>query len=183
MPCNASYTRFIFLKGFSYVLQIDLHLIGTPMVAKFYSCKKWVLHKVTASRIQDNFRARQSCQESYANKGHGSLGVWSWRSCLSKSFTHEGHEEVWNEKEVGTSLHWTVSYTWEVLKYSIQVGIAIIIGKSSRYLPRITAKEVLEGTHRCRITWCDTARGWLDVPWASNKNPRSKGSCHEVQDD
>jgi hypothetical protein len=32
-----------FWKGFSYVLQIDLHLICTPMLAKFYSCKKWVL--------------------------------------------------------------------------------------------------------------------------------------------
>jgi hypothetical protein len=33
-----------FWKGFSYILQIDMHLIGTPMLAKFYSCKKWVLH-------------------------------------------------------------------------------------------------------------------------------------------
>jgi hypothetical protein len=43
MPCNASYTRFIFLEGFSYVLQIDMHFICTPMWTKFYSCKKWVL--------------------------------------------------------------------------------------------------------------------------------------------
>jgi hypothetical protein len=32
-----------FWKGFSYVLQIDMHLICTPMLAKFYSYKKWVL--------------------------------------------------------------------------------------------------------------------------------------------
>jgi hypothetical protein len=25
------------------MLQIDMHLIGTPMLTKFYSCKKWVL--------------------------------------------------------------------------------------------------------------------------------------------
>jgi hypothetical protein len=43
MPCNASYTRFIFLKIFSYVLQIDMHFICTPMWTKFYSCEKWVL--------------------------------------------------------------------------------------------------------------------------------------------
>jgi hypothetical protein len=29
------------------MLQIDMHLIGTPMLTKFYSCKKWVLHKRT----------------------------------------------------------------------------------------------------------------------------------------
>jgi hypothetical protein len=34
-----------FWKGFSYVLQIDMYLICTPMLAKFYSCKKWVLQK------------------------------------------------------------------------------------------------------------------------------------------
>jgi hypothetical protein len=38
MPCNASYTRFIFGR-FSYVLQIDRHFICTPIWTKFYSCK------------------------------------------------------------------------------------------------------------------------------------------------
>jgi hypothetical protein len=33
----------LFLKSFSYVLQIDIHFICTPMWTKFYSCKKWVL--------------------------------------------------------------------------------------------------------------------------------------------
>jgi hypothetical protein len=35
--------KIYFWKGFSYVLQIDMHLICAPMLAKFYSCKKWVL--------------------------------------------------------------------------------------------------------------------------------------------
>jgi hypothetical protein len=33
----------LFLEGFSYVLQIDMHFICTHMWTKFYSCKKWVL--------------------------------------------------------------------------------------------------------------------------------------------
>jgi hypothetical protein len=28
------------LEGFSYVLQIDMHFICTPMWTKFYSCEK-----------------------------------------------------------------------------------------------------------------------------------------------
>jgi hypothetical protein len=43
MPYNASYTRFFF-EGFSYVLQIDMHFICTPIWTKFYSYEKWVLH-------------------------------------------------------------------------------------------------------------------------------------------
>jgi hypothetical protein len=35
--------KIYFWKGFSYVLQIDMHLICAPMLTKFYSCKKWVL--------------------------------------------------------------------------------------------------------------------------------------------
>jgi hypothetical protein len=50
MPCNASYTRFIF-EGFSYVLQIDMHFICTPMWTKFYSCEKWVLQLLTAQPV------------------------------------------------------------------------------------------------------------------------------------
>jgi hypothetical protein len=33
----------LFWKGFSYVLQIDMHLLCAPVLTKFYSCKKWVL--------------------------------------------------------------------------------------------------------------------------------------------
>jgi hypothetical protein len=36
----------LFLEGFSHVLQFDMHFICTPMWAKFYSCKKWVLQTV-----------------------------------------------------------------------------------------------------------------------------------------
>jgi hypothetical protein len=40
----------LFLEGFSYVLQIDMHFICTPMWTKFYSCKKWVLQNISAKR-------------------------------------------------------------------------------------------------------------------------------------
>jgi hypothetical protein len=36
--------KIYFWKGFSYVLQIDMHHICAPMLTKFYSCKNWVLH-------------------------------------------------------------------------------------------------------------------------------------------
>jgi hypothetical protein len=45
MSCHAMHPiQDLFLKGFSYVLQIDMHFIYTPMWTKFYSCEKWVLH-------------------------------------------------------------------------------------------------------------------------------------------
>jgi hypothetical protein len=47
MPCNAMHPiQDLFLEGFSYVLQIDMHFICTPMWTKFYSCEKWVLQPV-----------------------------------------------------------------------------------------------------------------------------------------
>jgi hypothetical protein len=42
MPFDASYAR-LFLQGFSYARQIDKQLICTSILAKFYSCKMWVL--------------------------------------------------------------------------------------------------------------------------------------------
>jgi hypothetical protein len=41
----------LFLEGFSYVLQIDMHFICTPMWTKFYSCEKWVLHSCSSAII------------------------------------------------------------------------------------------------------------------------------------
>jgi hypothetical protein len=58
--------KIYFWKGFSYVLQIDMHLICAPMLTKFYSCKKWVLH-ITAQFLlylpsnQFLFRCRDHC--------------------------------------------------------------------------------------------------------------------------
>jgi hypothetical protein len=45
MPCHKMHPiQDLFLEGFSYVLQIDMHFICTPMLARFYFfCKKWVL--------------------------------------------------------------------------------------------------------------------------------------------
>jgi hypothetical protein len=44
MPYDAMHPiQDLFLEGFSYVLQIDMHFMCTPMWTKFYSCKKWVL--------------------------------------------------------------------------------------------------------------------------------------------
>jgi hypothetical protein len=52
MPCHAMHPiQDLFLEGFSYILQIDMHFIYTPMWTKFYSCKKWVLHTAGSSRV------------------------------------------------------------------------------------------------------------------------------------
>jgi hypothetical protein len=73
-------------------------------------------------------------------------GVYSWGSCVSEGFTYERHEKVWNERKSSTSLHWTVSHTLEVWKCGIQVGIATLVGRSTRYLPRVTAKKCLKAS-------------------------------------
>jgi hypothetical protein len=49
--------QYLFLEGFSYVLQIDMHFICTPMWTKFYSCKKWVLQSSTPSACQQDSRS------------------------------------------------------------------------------------------------------------------------------
>jgi hypothetical protein len=41
MPCHAMHPiQDLFLEGFSYVLQIDMHFICTPMCTKFLFLKK-----------------------------------------------------------------------------------------------------------------------------------------------
>jgi hypothetical protein len=42
----------LFLEGFSYVLQIDMHFICTPLWTKFYSCKKWVVQNETGVVVE-----------------------------------------------------------------------------------------------------------------------------------
>jgi hypothetical protein len=46
MPCHAMHPiQDLFLEGFSYVLQFDMHFyMHSYLDKKNYSCKKWVLH-------------------------------------------------------------------------------------------------------------------------------------------
>jgi hypothetical protein len=45
MPCHAMHPiQDLFLEGFSYVLQIDMHFYMHSYLDKKNSCKKWVLH-------------------------------------------------------------------------------------------------------------------------------------------
>jgi hypothetical protein len=51
MPCHAMHPmQDYFLEGFLYTRQIDMQPICTSMLAKFYSCKKWVLQVPHQSR-------------------------------------------------------------------------------------------------------------------------------------
>jgi hypothetical protein len=70
-----------------------------------------------------------------------------------------------------------------VWKCGIQAGIATVIGRSSRYLSRISAKEVLEGTRGCCIAGSDTTRNRLDISQTSDQDVEQKESCHKAQDD
>jgi hypothetical protein len=51
------------------------------------------------------------------------LGVQSWRSCVYKGFTEERHEEVQDEADVSTSLHWTFPRPRELWNCGIQVDL------------------------------------------------------------
>jgi hypothetical protein len=55
MSCHTMHPiQDLFLEGFLFVLQIDMHFICTPMWTKKISCKKWVLQdacKISANKI------------------------------------------------------------------------------------------------------------------------------------
>jgi hypothetical protein len=85
MPCNASYARLYFLEGFLYARQFDMQSICTSMLAKFYSCKKRVLHpgmgevKLSKSYIQAKFEnLKKQLRLNYVGHLTGSLPVPMW---------------------------------------------------------------------------------------------------------
>jgi hypothetical protein len=92
------------------------------------------------------------------------FGVWNRWPCILEGLTNERCEEVWDEREVSTSLHRTISHPREVWYYGLQNRIAALLSWSSRHLPRVATKEMFEGTSGRRVAWSDTARGWLVVP-------------------
>jgi transposase InsO family protein len=73
MPCHAMHPiQDLFLECFSYVLQIDMHFICTPMWTKFYSCKKWVLHCDTCQRVKEEHQRLAGLLQSLQ------VPEWKW---------------------------------------------------------------------------------------------------------
>jgi hypothetical protein len=63
----------------------------------------------------------------------------------------------------------------------IQVIVTTVIGRSSRHIPCISAKEVFEGTRGCCIAGSGTTRHGLDISRTSNQDLGPKESCHKAQ--
>jgi hypothetical protein len=70
-----------------------------------------------------------------------------------------------------------------VWKDGIQDGITTVVGRSSRHLQCILAKEVLEVTRGCCIAGSVTTRDRLDISRTSDQDLGPKESCHMAQDD
>jgi hypothetical protein len=52
MPCHAMHPiQDLFLESFSYELQLDMH---SYLHKKFYSCKNWVLHKLSKCELDES---------------------------------------------------------------------------------------------------------------------------------
>jgi hypothetical protein len=109
--------------------------------------------------------------------------VRGWRPLILKGFANEGCAEIWSEREAITSLYWTLANSWEIWKCGIQVGVTTIIGRSSQHLPRISAKEVFEGTRGCCIARSGTTRDRHEISRTSDQVLGPIKSCHKAQDE
>jgi hypothetical protein len=67
---------------------------------------------------------------------------------MLKSFTNEGREEIWSDREAITSLYWTIPNSGEVWEGGIQVRVTTITDRSSRHLPRISWMLYCRKWHR-----------------------------------
>jgi hypothetical protein len=70
-----------------------------------------------------------------------------------------------------------------VSKGGIQVGVTTVNGRGSQHLPRISAKEVFEGTRGCCIVRSGTTRDGLDISRTSDQYLGPKESGHNTKDD
>jgi hypothetical protein len=76
----------LFLKSFSYVLQIDMHFVCTPMWTKFYSCKKWVLQVI-------------KLKKEFQDLKWGSMSVNEYITKFTQLSCYALHEVDTDEKE------------------------------------------------------------------------------------
>jgi hypothetical protein len=70
MPCNASYTRFIFLDSFSYELQFDMSGVHWPDLLPSSCSHGWWRSLFTAGREESQSRAERSANECSALLPH-----------------------------------------------------------------------------------------------------------------
>jgi hypothetical protein len=149
-----------------YTAQLDWVIFGPDIVDEA---------EAKVHRIQDNLKAANSRQESYANKRHQPL-----------------------QFEVGDHVYLKVSPMKDIKRFGVkgklsphyigpflilEAGVTTNVGRNSWHLPCISAKEGLEGTHGCCITGSATAQSRFGISRTSDQYLGSKESCHKAEDD
>jgi hypothetical protein len=88
--------KIYFWKGFSYVLQIDMHFICTPMWTKFYSCKKWVLQRGQGLPVRRHLVLSQWLLAMFVRGREASRGiVIGWRFSPLRYLSMEYYIAKW----------------------------------------------------------------------------------------
>jgi hypothetical protein len=96
MPCHAMHPiQDLFWKDFSYILQIDMHLLCAPMLAKFYSCKNWVLQIADAAVF--NSRAAAPVSNLRLAMSVSTSDLEYLATCTASDVTKGNEECTWQE--------------------------------------------------------------------------------------
>jgi hypothetical protein len=118
--------------------------------------------EATIRRIQENLKVAKLRQESYANKRCQPLQIEAGDHVYLKVSPMNGVKRFGVTGKLSPR-YWTIPNSREVWEGGIQVRVTTVIGRSSRRLPRISAKEMFEGTRGCCIVGSGTTRHRLDI--------------------
>jgi hypothetical protein len=108
--------------------------------------------KATVSHIQDNLRATKSCQGSYANKRCRPLEFEVGDHVYMKVSPMKGVQRFGVKGKLAPHYIGTFPILEKCGNVANKLELPSSNGGSSRYLPRLTAKEMLESTRGCYVT-------------------------------
>jgi hypothetical protein len=96
------------------------------------------------------------------------LGIWSGWPCIPPSFSDERCTSLRYQGKACSSLHWSVSYHWQVWAIVLLSGAAVETIRSSQYVSCFPTQKISEAFDWCSDWRYYSSRARLDIQGLSH---------------
>ena len=142
----------------------------------------WSGHDPRSRRSSShNSRVSEGClisSEDQLRSSSSWCSLWSWWSSLSPGHSSEGCPSIRYQRQIGSSLRWTISHSLQARWGSLPVGATINLSRCSWRLPCVATQALLQRSYSlCGSSNSGSSRG-SNLP----RIPSSYSWWNRVQD-
>jgi hypothetical protein len=110
------------------------------------------------------------------------LEIWCWSSRIPLGFPNERCASLWHQRKASSSLHWSISYHWQVCNVVLPSGVIVEAIGSSQCVSCQPTQKMFVAPNRSGSWRYHPIKAILDIQGISYQDSGPTESSHSKQD-